>query len=57
MKGFKTIAVFGLSGLAYLLGWNQLTALVDPQWIAIATTVVGFALRFVTDTPVFKKDS
>ena len=57
MKGFRTIAIFGLSGLAYLLGWEQLITVVDPKWIAIATSVVGFVLRFVTDTPVFKKDS
>lgn len=55
MKGWRTIAVFAISGLAYLLAWGPLTQVIPAQYLAIATTVAGVALRFITDTPVTSK--
>lgn len=55
MTGWKTILVAVLSGLVYLLGWEQLTEYIDPQIIAIAMAIVMAVLRFLTGTPIFKK--
>jgi len=54
-KGWKTIAFFAFSGLAYLLGWDKMTELISPQYLAIATSIVGLALRYVTTSPMGKK--
>ena len=52
MKGWRTIAVFALSGVVYLLAWDQLANVISPKYIAVATTVVGIAMRFITSTPI-----
>lgn len=53
IAGYKTIIVFGLSFIAYLLGWDQLTQYVSAKHIAEATAVIGVVLRFITTTPIF----
>ena len=55
MKGWRTIAVFALSGVAYLLAWDQLSSVIPGKWIAEATAIVGIGLRFITSTPVGEK--
>lgn len=55
MKGWRTIVGFALTGVLYLLGWDQITQVIPAQYLAVATTVVGVALRFVTNTPVGSK--
>jgi len=55
MKGWRTILSFGLSGLLYLLAWDQITSVVSPQIVAIITTIVGIGLRLITSTPVATK--
>ena len=52
MKGWRTIVAFVVAGLVYLLGWDQLTTVVSPKILAIATTVLGVGLRVITTTPV-----
>ena len=54
MKGFKSIVVAVLSFLVFALGWEGLSALVDPQIIAMAMAVLVAILRFVTTTSIFK---
>lgn len=55
MTGWKTILVAVLSGLVYLLGWEQLTEYVDPQVIAILMSIAMAVLRFLTGTKIFNK--
>ena len=52
LRGYKTIGFFLLTAVAYLLAWPTLTTYVDPQVIAVATSVVGIVLRYLTTTPV-----
>lgn len=56
MKGWRTIAVFALSAILYILAWQPLTQVVDGQIIAVATAVAGVALRFITSTAVGQKE-
>lgn len=55
LKGWRTIVVFGLSALAYLLGWDNITQVIPPEWLAVGTSIVGIALRLITNTPVGTK--
>ena len=54
MHGWKSITVFGIMLAAYILKWEELDLVVDPEWIARGTVVVGLALRAITKTPIFK---
>ena len=56
MKGWKSIAFFAVTGLAYLIAWPGLTNLLDPKWIAVGSSVIGILLRLVTTTPVGKPE-
>ena len=55
MKGWKTVIVSVLSFLVFALGWDGLKELLDPQYIAIAMSIVMAILRFLTKSSVFKK--
>ena len=55
MSGFKTILVAVLSFLTFALGWEGLKELIDPQYIAIAMSILMAILRFITKSSVFKK--
>lgn len=55
MKGWRTIALFGLQGLLYLAAWEPLTAIVNPQWIATGSALLAILLRIITTTPVGKR--
>ena len=52
-KGWKTVTVNILLFVGYILGWDHLVHYVSPETVAVATTVVNFALRFATQGPVF----
>ena len=51
-KGYRTMVINGLMLGAFLLTWGPLATLVDPQYIAMATTVINLGLRYITTTPV-----
>ena len=52
MKGWRTITLFGLQGLAYLFAWGPLTQVVDPQWIATGAAARAIVMRLITTTRV-----
>ncbi len=57
-KGYKT-AVFNafVAAATVLLQWLggvDWVAWVGPEWAVLGVTLVNFALRFITDTPIFK---
>ena len=51
LRGWRTIFVFSLSALAYVLAWPTLTQYVPGQWLATATALVGIGMRLITTTP------
>ena len=51
-KGYRTMVINGLMFGAFVLTWGPLATLVDPQYIAMATTVINLGLRYITTTPV-----
>lgn len=55
MKGYKTIGIAVVSFLVYALGWEQLTAYIDAQIIAVISSVLMFVMRFLTSSSIFKK--
>ena len=55
MKGWRTIVIFALSGIVYLLGWDKITQVVPAEWVAVATAGAGILLRMITSTPVGTK--
>jgi hypothetical protein len=55
LKGYKTIILAVLSAGAYLLAWPQLTQYIDPQVIAVASAVLMGVMRWLTNSPLFKK--
>lgn len=60
MKGFKTV-LFNILGLVLVVLQYFLDTPgflnVNPTIIVAVITTVNFVLRFVSDTPVFSKDS
>jgi len=52
MKGWRSVTFFVLSALAYAFAWPELSQVLDPKYIAIGTSVVGFILRLITNTKV-----
>ncbi len=60
LKGWKTILfngglVVATALLQFLAGVDWIEAVGD-QWAMVAVAVVNIALRFVTNTPVFKDE-
>ena len=58
IKGWKTVLFNALiagsiPALQSMLDFNWVEA-VGPTWSVVAVAAVNFALRFVTDSPVFK---
>ncbi len=55
MKPFwKSKMVMANAGLfvSYVLAWEPLTTMVNPEVLAMVTAIVNIILRFVTDKPV-----
>ena len=56
VKGWKTVGSNVILFLVFALGWEPLTEYVSAEWIASMTAALNVGLRFLTTTPVFKKD-
>lgn len=57
MKGWRTIAVNVLTFGTALFAWDGLAQFVDPQFIIMGQAAINVALRFVTTSPVGKKET
>lgn len=59
LKGYKTVVFFGLAllvAVANLLGFAEFQLSADQsEVIAVVVPLVGLVLRYLTNSPIFKK--
>ncbi len=54
LKGWRTMLVFGIQAVVYLLAWDKIATVIDPFYLIEGNAVAAMVLRWITTGPVGK---